>query len=510
MIIILSSAYVSSELAIEFGRLPPAFLPVGGKRLYEMQIEQIQKVSKNQRIVLTIPLDYSLNVYDQRRLNSLNVALIRLDPKLSIGQALFAALNSFASPPECLAVLHGDTCLTPIPTKSPSCAVAPYLHGYDWEAFLVNDKYFAIAGYLSFSSGNQALQLLAKHDLNYIAMIREYVRDNYIVVSGWNDFGTSSTYHLSRKNLMVSRAFNNLSFVRRWLVKKIDDVEKCQKESNWYRYWPSELRDFLPQFLDVSGKDDRYMIEFLPLSTLADIAVFGHQPTEQWAVIFRRIFEYLTLVKSFNQEKRCAIDHDNMTRMVTYLWRDKIFERLNQFPGFLSIEAEYTINGIQAPSVTTIVEICQNEIRDWPIVPCLWHGDLCFSNILFDFSLIDIKLIDPRGVLDSKDMIQDIHYDLAKLYHSVTGLYDFINAGQFNLAWDGSSRVANLEIFYPDYWEEVINVWHELANEFEFGLAGSSRAAVVLLMFSLIPLHYEDPIKQRAFFVNAIRLFLAR
>ena len=40
--LITSGAYVNSELASDFGLLPTSFLPVGHKRLFEIQLELIK------------------------------------------------------------------------------------------------------------------------------------------------------------------------------------------------------------------------------------------------------------------------------------------------------------------------------------------------------------------------------------------------------------------------------------------------------------------------------------
>jgi len=38
--IILSGEFVKEELQFELGELPPAFLPIGNKRLFEYQIDE--------------------------------------------------------------------------------------------------------------------------------------------------------------------------------------------------------------------------------------------------------------------------------------------------------------------------------------------------------------------------------------------------------------------------------------------------------------------------------------
>jgi len=39
--LVMSGAYVTQELVAEFGQIPPSFLPVGNRRLYEYQFERI-------------------------------------------------------------------------------------------------------------------------------------------------------------------------------------------------------------------------------------------------------------------------------------------------------------------------------------------------------------------------------------------------------------------------------------------------------------------------------------
>ena len=62
MLLITSGAYVESELAAEFGRIPPAFLPVGNRRLYTYQIGQFGRL--HERVCLTVPDDFRLDEAD--------------------------------------------------------------------------------------------------------------------------------------------------------------------------------------------------------------------------------------------------------------------------------------------------------------------------------------------------------------------------------------------------------------------------------------------------------------
>ena len=64
------------------------------------------------------------------------------------------------------------------------------------------------------------------------------------------------------------------------------------------------------------------------------------------------------------------------------------------------------------------------------------HGDLCFANIMVDTNLSFIKVIDPRGKFGTYDIYGDFRYELAKLFHSVDGKYDFIIKDLFDVNFD--------------------------------------------------------------------------
>lgn len=63
MILITSAAYISNELRIEFGVIPPCLLPIGNRTLLEYQAESIRKMS-NEKIFLTLPEDYCLSKFE--------------------------------------------------------------------------------------------------------------------------------------------------------------------------------------------------------------------------------------------------------------------------------------------------------------------------------------------------------------------------------------------------------------------------------------------------------------
>ncbi|WP_236033205.1 hypothetical protein [Helicobacter turcicus] len=69
MVLITSAKYLDSEFQAEFGKIPPAFLPLGNKRLYEYQIELFS--SRNEKIALSLPKSFKIDETDKNKLYNL-------------------------------------------------------------------------------------------------------------------------------------------------------------------------------------------------------------------------------------------------------------------------------------------------------------------------------------------------------------------------------------------------------------------------------------------------------
>jgi len=136
---------------------------------------------------------------------------------------------------------------------------------------------------------------------------------------------------------------------------------------------------------------------------------------------------------------------------------------------------------------------------------------LCFSNILYDFRSKLIKVIDPRGLVDGqkKSIYGDPRYDIAKLYHSVLGHYDFIISGYYELKQFSDYE---LEFSTPNS-SELKAMEHQffliLSQSLKSNPSNLEIMAITILLFlSMLPLHSDRPDRQTAFLANALRLFL--
>lgn len=134
------------------------------------------------------------------------------------------------------------------------------------------------------------------------------------------------------------------------------------------------------------------------------------------------------------------------------------------------------------------------------------HGDFCLSNILYNSRARRICVIDPRGYIlgSGSSIFGDIRYDLAKLWHSLGGLYDLIIAGHYQ--FEGKTPY-DFNLSFPSgphhNWvqEDFLQRLPAETNKLEI------QSLTVLLFVSMLPLHADRPDRQKAFIANAARLY---
>ena len=130
----------------------------------------------------------------------------------------------------------------------------------------------------------------------------------------------------------------------------------------------------------------------------------------------------------------------------------------------------------------------------------------CFSNILFDSSNYCFRLIDPRGRLDKEAVIYgDPRYDIAKLRHSVVGLYDFIVQDLFKLDTISYNEFSYKIFSQNNYFnlEKVFDKYVEQYNYNNFEI----KFIEGLLFLSMIPLHDDNITRQKMFYIRALEIF---
>ena len=157
------------------------------------------------------------------------------------------------------------------------------------------------------------------------------------------------------------------------------------------------------------------------------------------------------------------------------------------------------------PSLSDITKFCISKSKKNRVLPAVIHGDLCLSNILFNSRINSIKVIDPRGTsFNNLTIYGDQNYDLAKLTHSIVGMYDHIISGQYTLL---NFNLKSMEIKFETN-ERVKNIQNLFINK----IIGYKKfkdilPQVILLFINMLPLHKEKKDIQKAIFANCLRLY---
>ncbi|MBL1422420.1 MAG: phosphotransferase [Alphaproteobacteria bacterium] len=526
--VILSGAYCSADIVAEYGRLPPAFLPAGGRRLFEQQIEIARGVGGVP--VLTVPADYTIDPWDIAVLKREQVRIIRTPTSLTLCEAVQFVLEVLESKGP-ISLLHGDTLVQGshllVPDQIAVCSTQDY---YSWSDVAVDDfgeiqirtgygdgrSHRQIAcGYFTFSDA-AALRQAFLNQSDFGDALAAYSLVHLLKplkVSAWYDFGHLVMIYKSKRDMLVSRAFNTMTSDGTSVSKSSEKNQKISAEINWYKTIPEQLRAYTPQFLGEEEVDGRVIckLEYLYQPTLSELFVFGDLPPYIWRSILDSCLGFLTLChqnvpapdSSFaspeyaNDFYEKVIVEKSRQRIQTFCeqrnWKDNCV---------------VTINGVAQPGLFDVVDRLISLVsRTQPADMCLWHGDFFFGNLFYDFRAARIRVVDPRGCVseDEFSVYGDWRYDVAKLAHSIVGRYDMLLSGRMEfekldaLNFNFEKPQTNLlNIIEEDFLK--LNLGDRLINSTEIG------ALTALMFLSMLPLHAEDPVRQNIMLCNGLEL----
>ncbi|AXQ29912.1 hypothetical protein D0B54_15040 [Solimonas sp. K1W22B-7] len=524
MLILTSAAYVPAELVSELGQLPPSFLPLGNRRLYVRQLATLTGL--REPILMSLPADFEIEGQDAAALEAAGVSVVRTDPGCSLAQSLLQILD--LHPPQAgepIRILHGDTLQGDLPLDQPDVVAIAANDGYYPRAYVAAEgERFASAeyrycqpgdpvltGYMSFADAARFRSLLSE-GMGFIALVNRYQADSEGALRvyrtrSWADCGHVNAYYRSRASHTTERVFNELRVERHYIRKRGEKPQKIRAELEWFRGLPPAMRHYVPQ-IGSSGTepdDTFYDIEYLYSLPLSDLYVFGRLPPQDWGTIFIRCVEFLSECSAYASPASQRTDWQRM-----YL--PKTLARLEDFARDSGWRPEHatTVDGQTMPSLVAVAESAQRVIEAAPASPLtLFHGDFCFSNILYDARARRIKVIDPRG-LDPDGQLSphgDLRYDFGKLFHSVIGGYDFVIAGLLTAEAAGANGLRTAGEL-PARTAPVIERFRQicLGTVGEAGGESLIAAITVHLFLSMLPLHHDEPRRQLALLGRALEL----
>lgn len=377
-----------------------------------------------------------------------------------------------------------------------------------------------LAGYFAFADGMEFRRALAVCQGDFVGAVNHYgkVRPLRLQrVSTWLDCGHLQTYYRSRCSMRIQRSFNQLAISYQVVEKRSHDAAKVQAEASWFEQLPPRMRMHTPAFLGrldpVAGdgatpaQPAGYAIEYLPMPSLHELLVFAAVGSAGWRHILEGIFAFM----------QTGLEHGRAAApgpVIAALTADKTEARLRGWLATAGIPEDraWRYQGRAMPAPLEIARQTAALIDTaTPDFLGIMHGDLCFTNMFYDFRTQRIKVIDPRGTVDGQapTVFGDLRYDMAKINHSIVGAYDFILAGRYRCE---GFEAGDLSIGFPH--DSSLDRVTALAGAFDLNgrrLGDPEFTAMTIHLFlSMLPLHADNPGRQRAFLANALRLFAER
>ena len=328
-----------------------------------------------------------------------------------------------------------------------------------------------------------------------------------VPAASWIDCGNPDRQADAQRLLLQEREFNQLSVDSTYgtITKRSRNVEKFVDEINYIRLLPKELEVLFPRVLEfkLDWDEPSATMEFYGYPTLAELFVFENVDPSIWRRIFGRL--HTIVDEGFGTFKRPLAPQDSIDMLFGKVVKRRELVRDSPVLNSLLFErGTILLNGIEVRTLGSLEVELANETQRLAESPrgSIIHGDLCFSNILYDPRSGVFKLIDPRGSYGRAGIYGDLRYDVAKLCHSVVGLYDFITADLFKVDFDHGH--ATLDIRSRSDHERIRGHFEKIFYE-------TFDKRDILLMTGIIflglpALHADAPERQKAFCLRGLQL----
>lgn len=315
-----------------------------------------------------------------------------------------------------------------------------------------------------------------------------------IATSNWFDIGHIDKYY-NTKIEVKAREFNHISIdkERGILTKSSDDKDKFIGEIKWYLKLPADVEYVRPRIFMYSLEYNNPFVsmEYYAYHTVHELFLNSDLDIHKWEKIFKRIRFICNDLKRYKVKDEGIIPALKDMYLTKTLQRFEMLKKDEQFISFF--DSSIIVNNVKYKSLSQIEDmlklIIPEMLYDVPEFSII-HGDLCFANMMIDNNFSFIKVIDPRGKFGIYDIYGDPRYELAKLFHSVDGKYDYIIKDRFDLSYEGNQIRFSIQDVDRNF--DLYKVFENVFSE-EIGNDLKKIELIEALLFlSMIPLHRES------------------
>ena len=530
-VLILSAGQINEELSKIFGKIPSGLIPINGKPVIFRIIDKLLNEGiKNISITVGYKKEILKEIITEQYKKQWDIQFIEADFKKPPGNSIKDSINQFNE--KKLLIILGDTMignnLTELVNKGKNFVLTSneFLNTENWCVITKNEekldeifdkkilennkKYHALVGCYFFNKVNLLKNSLDefKNDerleiSSIIKKIKEKEEFNSETAQEWLDVGHLENYFSTKQFVLKTRYFNKLQFDESGenVIKTSTNNEKLVNEIKWYKQIPNEILDLVPKISDSSVQKNPFIkLEYIKHPTLSELWLYGEFSSNFWKEIINDLFIIIQKFKKHNhhvtkQEYNSIYFQKTQDRINELMQDNEIFKEIFE-QEFIFINSKKQKNWkLIKDQINKKINIMFNEEDN-----CLIHGDLYFSNILYDSEKRNFKLIDPRGKW-GQGIAGDIKYDIAKIRHSIVGGFDTIVNGLYSANYQGQNKIE-YSVFVSKNNQTIRN---ELDNIIERNWKLDEIKMIEGLLFiSMLPLHSDNFERQLALFCIGI------
>jgi hypothetical protein len=272
-------------------------------------------------------------------------------------------------------------------------------------------------------------ELLGNFNTFYLSKVNDYGDENKIV---------EYKHHLyeQKQNQIEHRHFNKIEIIDDSILYKYAITEQgcqiIQKEIKWYEHLYEKNMESIDSMIlqPLQIEENGIYLPYIKKSKkLYEMIENEEIETNEKQRILQKVI--MNMNQLHNMDKK-QITKEEWLRDIQYEIEDKIMERYYDIlPILEDYQSIIEVNGIEILSFHEILqkakeiiyEYYENENRnEYEII----HGDLNFSNILYEEETDKIIFIDPRGYFGKTNIYGYKEYDESKILYGLSG-YDKFN-----------------------------------------------------------------------------------
>lgn len=535
ILIIPSAKVIEASLQEKFGKIPSIMIPLEGKtafdyiyKKYEKYYDEVivsgyEEFEKLQNIISKKKYP-KLKLYKLNKLKDINYTIKYILERINLQEIQNVSIN------------FGDTFIEDFDGTYLNNNIYVYSKTKEevrWTRFLEKEGELeiigknsdsekkiekAFVGFFNFKNVECFREILVNMKTNnlkddsFFETLKIFYKNNNVELKekkNWIDFGHSDNYHQAQR-IVASRCFNTICIDNKKgiLVKKSTEKEKFINEIQWYLKLPNKLQWLAPRVFEYSlDYENPYIsMEFYSYGTLHDLYLYGNHSITKWKEIFDNLLNIQKELKKYSLK----LETQEIQESLKKLYIDKTNKRLEKLKKDINFsyyfENTFKVNEITYPSLNNIIKKLEKYCIKYDILNVkefnIIHGDYFFANILYEPNSNIIRLIDPRGDFGGYGIYGDSYYELAKLSHSIDGMYDFIVEDLFEL-----NKLNEYDFDYKiNFSKKHIEIKEEFYRRFSTKDIQKIKFIQSLLFLSMIPLHYDKPERQKVMLGTGMKL----